>query len=724
MKRSAICVLVVFLLIVQGLWGVNPQKWDIYQFSDLLKGKFDGISVSYDGRLSLSPEEEKIEGPSDEFNLSFLITSDGTAYIGTGHQGNIYRRSKDGKIELYYRVPEVDIYCLAMDSQGNLYAGTSPNGKIYKVTGKGEGETFFNPSEKYIWDLLFIDDGILLAAVGESGGIYEIGKQGEGRLMLNAEENHILCLNQDRSGNVYAGSGGAGHLYKITPRKKASILFESAYEEIKSITLDNGGNIYAAACGNIIRPEKEAVPSISTPAQAADASVTVTVTPTSSTTAAQTLTASGEKQPSALYKINPNGIAKKLWQSQEELIYSLYWKAAERKLYFGTGDKGRIYSVDWDNKISLLLQKNSEQVYLLAPSESNIFVLSNNPSEISILSPEQRLSGEYLSCVYDAKMLSSWGRMNWETSLPEGTILQCQTRSGNSSEPNQTWSDWSPPYSNRDGEQILNPRARYIQFKIIFKTQSGSSSPSVQRITMFYSQANVPPVINKLELLPSNEVFIKPPDTEDKVMGAAVSSSEMAQKLKKDTTSFMVAKKVNKKGFQTVTWDSADENGDSLLYSIFIKNENETRWHILQNKWVEKVFAFDTLSFPDGLYRIKISASDLPSNPIGKELNSEKISRLLTIDNSLPVIRNFSSKKERDKLVVTFSAEDVFSYIKGVKFLIRPDEWRSLVPEDGICDSKREVFNVSIPLTASSDNLITVKVIDSRDNVVVFRQTF
>ena len=260
MKRLWIPVFFATVFLAQALQGVVPQKWVIRTKDDFLKGKLNGISVSYGGVLSLSPKQEEINGPTEEFYLSLLVTREDVAYLGTGHSGKIFRMSKNAAPELYFQVPEMDIYCLAQDARGNLYAATSPNGKIYKITGKNDGKVFFNPREKYIWDMMFIKGDVLLAAVGENGGIYEITQQGEGRLILKVEENHILCLTKDSNGDILAGSGGKGLLYRMPKRKKASVLFESPFEEIRDIALDDKGNIFVAASGAVIRPRMEDTP--------------------------------------------------------------------------------------------------------------------------------------------------------------------------------------------------------------------------------------------------------------------------------------------------------------------------------------------------------------------------------------------------------------------------------------------------------------------------------
>jgi hypothetical protein len=719
MKRTRVPVLVMIVCLAQALLGVVPQKWEIRSKDDFLKGKFNGVSVSYEGVLSLSPKEEEIQGPAEEFYLSLLVTQAGEIFLGTGHGGNIYKINKDGSAELYFQVQEMDVSCLAQDRKGNLYAGTSPNGKIYKITEKGKGEPFFNPMEKYIWDLVYGEKGVLLAAVGENGGIYEINTEGEGRLILRTEDNHVLCLKEDLNQDILAGTGGKGRLYRLSRGKLTTLLFESPFEEIKSIALDKEGNVYAAASGRVVslKEETELPGGIRA---ATEVSITVTPTPAQP----KEITSLGQKEPSALFKLNPQGIAEKLWESDDELIYSLLWREEEKEVIFGTGDKGRLYSVDGDNKISLLIQKSSAQVYGLLPFGSKTYVLSNNPSNLTAIYPDQVLSGEYLSEVIDAYTISSWGMMEWEADIPSGCSLQLQTRSGNSSRTNATWSDWSPPYQKEDGEKILSPKARYLQFKVMLKSQSGKVSPLLKKLSLFYLQTNLAPKITRLTLLPANQVLLKPPIQTEAIWGAEEDYSKQQAEAKDEIRALIVPRKEERKGFQTITWEAADENGDSLIYSILIKKEDEAEWRVLKESWTEQIYAFDTLSFPDGVYSLKVTASDLPSNPPGMQLRAEKTSRPMIIDNSLPVIKSFKADRNKTKLVVSFSAEDSISSIKEVQYLIRPDEWKTIFPLDGICDSKQESFKITVILPSQFDDMITVKVTDSHGNIGVHRATF
>ena len=659
------------------------------------------------------------------------MTPEGTGYLGTGHGGKIYKISKDGKADLFAQTSEMDVTCLAMDKKGILYAGTSPNGKIYKITAQGKSEIFFDPSEKYIWRLLFTEDGTLLAAVGESGGIYAINTQGEGRQVFKAAENHILCLRLDKNADIIAGSGGNGLVYRVAKTGKASVLFESPYEEVRSLVIDLDGNIYAAAGGTSTRGRRED-PTVSSSGREAEVMISVSAAPTPAPAvqagppAAKLFGAAAApaREPGALFKIAPDGVAKRLWSSADEMIYSLFWNESEKTVVFGTGPKGRLYALNKEDKATLILQKSSEQIYELLPLGVRTYLLSNNPCQLSVLSPERRLSGEFVGPVLDARIISTWGRISWDAELPQGAVLQFQTRSGNSYEPGASWSDWSPPYQKKDGEQVLSPKARYLQFKVLFKAQSGKALPALSKMGIFYLQANIAPSITRLDILPPNEVYLKAPmDQEEIIWGLEKRNPEPAVK-KDDGLKMMMNRKVERKGYQTIMWDAEDENGDALTYTISLRQEGEKDWRVIEDDWKDNLLTFNTLNFPDGIYFVKVTVSDLSSNPPDLAKRSERISPALAIDNTPPVIRNIQAVRQGDQLDVSFLAEDAFSTVKEVKYLVRPDEWHIVFPEDGICDARQESFKFKVQLPPGSDRMITIIVKDACNNTATIKQSF
>ena len=734
MKKTIFAVLTGLILLAAAGLAVVPQRWVFRSADDFLRGRFDGISVTSDGVLTLAPREEKIEGPTEDFFLSFLTAPDGAAYLGTGHNGRIFKISKDGKAELAVQLAEMDVTCLAVDGKGILYAGTSPNGKIYKIAAPGKAEVFFDPSERYIWALAFADNGNLMAAVGESGGIYEIMPEGQGRMVFKAPENHILCLKFDRNKDIIAGAGGGGLVYRVSRTGKAAVIFETPFEEVRSLALDLDGNIYAAAGGASSRVRRDELPPVPAGSgREADVSVSVSAVaaapaspaaaPSSARPSAPGSAVSG-REPGALFRIGPDGVAKRIWASSEDMIYSLYWNETEKRIYFGTGPKGRLFALDRDEKATLVLQKDSEQIYALEPAGVRTYILADNPSQLSVLYPDRRLSGEYQSPVLDAKIVSSWGRLSWSADLPQGGTLQFQTRSGNAFEPGPGWSEWSPPYQKKDGEQVLSTKARYLQVRALFKAIGGPASPVLSRVSVFYLQANVAPAISRLEALAPNEVFLKLPLDQDEVILDLERRNPDPAGKKDDPLRLVTSKKVERKGYQTISWDADDENGDALQYTISIRPDGDPTWRVIEDRWPDTLYAFNTLNFPDGVYVLKVTASDLPSNPPELEKRGERMTPPLTIDNTAPALRNVQVTRNGAELAVSFIAEDALSAIKDVKYLVRPDEWRMVFPEDGICDAKQESFKFKAPLPAGADGLITIVVRDASGNVLTFKSSF
>jgi len=731
MKNRLLAGIAVSVLLfstgVSFLLAVVPKQWDIRSMEDWLKGKSTGISISSDGYLSLAPKDEKIEAPAEEFYMSFLVDQEGVIYLGTGHGGKVYRIGRDGKAELFFQAAEMDVTCLAKDGKGNLFAATSPNGKIYRISAKDKGEEFFNPAERYIWDMAFTDSGLMWAAVGESGGIYAITPQGEGRMIFKAEDNHILCLTKSATGEFIAGSGGKGLVYKISAEGKASVVFETPYEEVRSIAIDDEGMIYAAVSGAAAVSKAEAAGAA--PAEAPvriETGVSITVSASAPAPAGERARPAEEKPAvkagGAVYLISRSGVGQILWESPEEMVYSLLLDREKDRIIFGTGGNGRLYSVDKNHKSSLLLQFDSEQVYRIISLTGRIRIIANNPCYLGDVLPEQRFTGEYLSQVLDSGIVSDWGRIMRQAEVPAGTVLQFQTRSGNTAQPNSTWSDWSPFYQKEE-EQILSPRGRFLQFKALFKTQSGQVSPLLNRLLAFYLQANAAPFFTRLEILKPNEIYLKLPVQEDVILGAEKNLRD-PQKETDELNITYLRKKSERKGLRTVTWEASDRNGDDLEYGVSIRRDGEKEWRRLQDGIRETVFAFDTFNFPDGTYFLRLEASDVPTNPAGIALKSEKETRAFVIDNSQPVFKNFSAVKSGAALQIEFQAEDSYSAIEEVRYLVRPGEWRVVFPVDGICDSKNERFKFTVTLPPAADNLISVRARDGHGNVGVHRQVF
>ena len=92
------------------------------------------------------------------------------------------------------------------------------------------------------------------------------------------------------------------------------------------------------------------------------------------------------------------------------------------------------------------------------------------------------------------------------------------------------------------------------------------------------------------------------------------------------------------KGHLGARWLANDDNGDSLRFQLEIRGENETAWKPLREDLRERYYSWDSTAFPDGKYRVRVTASDAPSNTPEKALTSSRESDRFLIDNMAPEI--------------------------------------------------------------------------------------
>ena len=134
--------------------------WEMTSYADFIKGKFTGISLSREGRLTLAPKIDTVFSSDQPVIWSVAQGPDGVLYAATGHRGRIYRIDKTGKSSLYWTADQPEIFAITVDTSGAVYAGTSPDGKVYRIE-NGKAAEFFDPQAKYIWSLAGATDGSL-----------------------------------------------------------------------------------------------------------------------------------------------------------------------------------------------------------------------------------------------------------------------------------------------------------------------------------------------------------------------------------------------------------------------------------------------------------------------------------------------------------------------------------------------------------------------------------
>jgi hypothetical protein len=729
-------MLTLTLLVVVVGHAAAPEFWLTATRADFARGEADNLSLDNDGRLVLGPAIRLLAETSAPFLWTMVTGADGSAYIGTGNEGKVYRVTPDGKAALFYDAPELEVHAIAPGADGSLYVASSPDGKIYRVDARGAATVFFDPGDKYIWSLAVDAAGNLYAGTGEKGVIYKIAPDGKGSAFYQTKATHVLSLAIDKNGNLLAGTESPGRVFRIDRQGKAFVLLDSAYREIRSLFLAADGTLYLTAVSpKGTSEERPAEIGADTGRPAPVASVTAEIT----SMAMVDMSGGGtgdlkvgrreERRPAkgAVYSIAPDGTSETVWESPDDLPYDVTLDASGQ-LLVGTGNKGKIFRLTRDNppKVTSLVRAAAQQVMrIVADAKGQALVATSNPGKIFRLSQDRAEQGSYQSDVRDAQTVSTWGTITWRGTVPRGSDISLFTRSGNSQTPDDTWSAWSDAYTNAEGQQITSPKARFLQWRAVLK---GKESPVLTSVSVAYLQRNLRPRVSSVTVYPPGTVFQRPfstgemeiagldeqPDTRNaaSTVGAGAASSLSAIP--------PLGRRIYQKGLQTFMWKADDENDDKLSYDVFYRREGDTGWKVLKRNLNDPILVWDTTAVPNGTYQIKVAASDAPSNPPGAALVGEMESTTFDVDNTPPTIHIQGLRREGGRSILLFDVRDDQSVVQRVDYSIDADRWRPIYPKDGLADSRHEEFELALPPDVAPESVV-IRAMDAMNNVATQR---
>src|SRR5258707_13325555 len=79
-----------------SLNAASTATWELNSYHDFLRGKFSGVSLDRDGRLTLAPRLSTVFSSDQPAIWSVARSADGSVYLGTGHRGRVYRVAPAG----------------------------------------------------------------------------------------------------------------------------------------------------------------------------------------------------------------------------------------------------------------------------------------------------------------------------------------------------------------------------------------------------------------------------------------------------------------------------------------------------------------------------------------------------------------------------------------------------------------------------------------------------
>jgi hypothetical protein len=332
--------------------------------------------------------------------------------------------------------------------------------------------------------------------------------------------------------------------------------------------------------------------------------------------------------------------------------------------------------------------------------------------------------GTLESDVLDGGAFSYWGRARWE-GVAGGGKVTLETRSGNLDRPQKNWSNWSAVPLTASAGRMASPPSRFLQYRLKLAAAANGRSPEVTMVELAYLGKNVAPVVDAVESTPANYKYPAPAATA--VAAQSLSLPPIGQRGRSTsglTLDSGSATLTYAKGHIGARWRAGDENGDTLSFKLEIRGEGETAWRLLKDSLREKQYSWDSTSFADGRYQVRVTATDAPSNPTGEALTTSIESEPFLIDNTPPQIVGLKGAVENGKLVVRWQAQDKGSVIEMAEYSLNGGEWLPVTPVSRLSDSLTLDYVLTLDRPAGGgDAIIAVRVADEFENQTVDKVT-
>jgi hypothetical protein len=283
------------------------------------------------------------------------------------------------------------------------------------------------------------------------------------------------------------------------------------------------------------------------------------------------------------------------------------------------------------------------------------------------------------------------------------------------------WTDWLP----LNDEQVASPSGRFLQWKV--ELQPGGSVGSVG---VNYLPVATAPVVDDMVVVPGARLTPQNQMTNPQTINISFPSSGQSGISFDGSSSNNPIQATKDRTAITVRWAAHDDDGDKLIYALYLRGDGENVWRLLKDKIHDEAYSFDATRIPDGGYRVKVVASNSPSQPPGEALTGDKISDRFVIDTTPPVVSALKVNPEAAQcangsclqpLQVTFDADDATSPIARAEYSLDAGPWQYIDPVGKLSDSRHEHydFRISAPEEngKAAEQLITVRVYDRYDNV-------
>jgi hypothetical protein len=741
MPRVVTASLLALSLSPHAILAQGTRLWVQSRYEEFEKGQPESIAIASQGHLEAGPPLKSVLLTPSTYIWAVASDSQGNAYIATGSPATVLKVTPAGVSTKLFSTKELTVQAVRVGPDGSVYAATVPGGKVYRIkpgqsgldettaavifdaatTARNVATAKSADQARYIWDLAFDSQGALYIATGGPAAIYRVNVSTDtphAELFFESDEQHIRCLLFEPNGNLIAGSDGGGLVYRIGKDGKGLVIYDTPKREVTALAESADGRLYVAAVGE---KTKSTLPPL--PVQGvAVATATITIVTPGSVQASSSngLIPDG----SEVDELSAQGAPRKLWATREDVVYAL--RSTPQGLLVATGNRGRIYRIHEDGSYLDLARAATGQATAFANAPDGLYVATSNTGRLYKLGTQPASQGTYLSDVLDSGVFSQFGRMEVNDS---GGSYEIFARSGNVENPERNWSEWRKVTPNSGASGV--PAARFVQWKSVLEPGARVGSVGIN-----YLPVNIAPVVDEIAVEPgarANQTPQQPGQPQPVTIN--LPSAQTTLSYTQDPATGPLSA-VRDRTAVTVRWSAHDDNGDELIFDVYVRGDGEKNWRLLRPRVTERFYSFDSIRLPDGGYRMRVVASDAPAHTLGDALTGERESDHFIVDTTPPVLTALQGNLQSGVLHAAFVASDATSPIARAEYSLDAGRWQFLEPVGKLSDSLTEHYELNVPLAAipvrtprdepesapppvvdPQEHILTVRVYDRYDNV-------
>ena len=654
--------------------AVGTRRFVLEQGADFKGGDLVGVAVDSSGRVRAGFDLSHINIEQAPVIWSVLAREDKSLLLGTGHEGKLLE-FRGERVANQYETGGLVITSIVEGWGGSVYLSSIPDGKLWKFD-KGKLTSFTHLAGiEHIFQLAFDKKrGVLYAATGPDGKLLRIERDGRFDVLFDAPEPHLVSLAVLSDGAVVVGTSDKAKLYRVDAPGKVTTLYDFGRTEVRSIVVSPSREIFAIA--NDIKTTGSA-----TSARTGSGS-------DSAATVASASSTSKTKGRGQLLRIGADGVPEILLEDDSEHFTALAL-GKDGQPYVGTGVEGRLYTVNKQRQSVLVADVDARQLTGLLLTGPVPVLVSSDAAGVHLVQGQGGKQSTWTSKVFDAGLRASFGKIDWEST---GTI-EVMARSGNTKEPDDTWSVWSPALQHAGRAAV--PVGRYLQLRARF---SVDPTAVLSRVEVPFITDNQRAVVTRIDVGSSGADR----NTGD---GIVASGGPIVARGNADLN---------------VDWSTDNPDKDALRYRVYYRVVGTDVWYDMlpaDEVLTKTNFKWDTSALPEGRYRVKVVATDEPSNPPDRVTRHELESGLVTVDNTPPALLDLELNGKR----LRGRAVDGVGPITRIEVSVAgSNEWVPLQPTDAIFDDASEGFDVDIAeWLPVGRRIIAIRAYDAANNFVV-----